>query len=1265
MIVVGAPAIGKSHQLAGIEDVTCVKTLAELQATLDGPGEASTIVVDDVYPCFREHLERTENGEEDTSLGEALSRRQDICLVTRPYSLEYLVEEFDFLERFGWEEVPIRMVAYNEKEARQCCADLDPELSRDKLDQYFDELKYTFESETLNCDYETYIPTLAMTMAEGDVKQSIFQRGVDAALDRLTQDGDLPSFINSIVSRIDSDSETSRALIERMRQRLPDPVASIEGPELNDVLSNGVTAVAGAGSMYIGLPILLSLLLDEEETEAVVDERLSTLLGGELSPPAQERLERELGLEPMTLASLQKLTTPGRLEQLRGEIESNREFVRELEAEFESHADLLAALSELEAELSIESVQYFFSTALTEALQPVSALTDDYQGYQTFELTERLDLEQAEAEAAVETIAEQANREQTVLGEDSLDDLSDGLVPIYGTLGIGKSSYLRQVGAILQSNGVGTGLVKSQTPEVLQTRVRSLATTYDQVALFVEYQPGQMSPEEFRELFGQRLYDDWDVLFVEVNDADKAGFSKVWGSLHGAGGAKAARRLKPTIEERLEPLDSVAMIPKTLGIEKESTIAAVESAAEGNPLVAFEASILARTKGPKGIRGRSREGILDERLEGAIGSFEDSAPPGTDPRAILEILAAAHEIRTGETEDGDGATEPLEVLVELGGASETDRAVRFVSSKMDGYLRYDATSCRLQPSIYRSLLFDRVWFAEGQTNERAFEPECCLKRFKNEYPEGLIGVVLNLGELRAANAVSTDPPAVEEAGMQVLEIAEQTPVLDRVLLQAGETGLQLPLTEIPVERFAGWADGFAETDLMEERLFRGIGNVGGANQPESVPMVEGWGEHGEAVYDAIETPRNERWVDLTVMYSFLGMAITGAETAPGPVFEAITERVRNSAAETTNVQNSLSNYFSLILWPQVRDRNDPDSFELWFDVLEEQIAERFEQPEREQTYILTYALLVARFAPPAPGEIAGWLEAAERRLTRRAESETPVGTYADLGYTDERLVYLRQFYGIVIGNVGNRYPDDIEALQDWTRFAISRVDKHTASSPADDITQTGRQSTNRERAVPFILKRAIDSLENVDERADWVQALVKEATRAANEREFSPQIIGSIHALPIAATIKNSSADRVSCWLDLVEESFERSGAGFDLLTPSENVQGQHRFTLCALVAASFMKLSPPTDTTKPQLEQLRREATAGSGPMHNFHAYSLFAVGWYDGPARVEEWLDWIVSEELAVQAVLEYLNTSEDGDMDLIAEEQPQVLQDAWRMV
>lgn len=458
-LVVGAPAMGKSthfesERFANHSNITVQRGEdLEAAATVDSD---QLVIVDDFYRAYQ-HT----SGDRAALLEELLQRERGVCLVTRPWCLDWLLEQDDSDHPLTVDHIAqfesIYYLQYDSRRNRQAaieaCTDAAGETVESKQLQAVEYSKYEFDSGVLRTYPRSVAPGWAAILSLESNSRWLPVRGAKRAL-----------------KAIGADASLSESL---------DRIEKSAGKVFSSGSISLGSAVAGAPLGAAGGLLLVWFLLSDGGLDS--DSVFDALLDIEMTPETKENIEKAWGLPPDTIDNLLELNNPETMAALAQLHENPPEEIADDLATVESRVD------EFEAELE----------ALDQAVEELETRMQSVE--------EVIDIEGA-AGTLAEFEATIYEEEQRLLrtsvdgeipyhgGEDheiveEVDGNGTGIVVLRGPHGTGKSTAALRACRTLADRGYRIRLPNfdASIPESIE---ENLETTDGETVLFAFYKRG-------------------------------------------------------------------------------------------------------------------------------------------------------------------------------------------------------------------------------------------------------------------------------------------------------------------------------------------------------------------------------------------------------------------------------------------------------------------------------------------------------------------------------------------------------------------------------------------------------------------------------------------------------------------------------------------------------------------------------------------------------------------------------------------------------
>ena len=716
-ILLGGPCTGKTNICKSLEGVEYVYTAEGLNdVDTDSP-----IILDNAYQILSDP-----SSDAAQLISGLRTDGASICYVFRPYELEWIVDNSPNVN-FDFESIQVLSLVYDKDETITKLQQVDESLSESKISSYINDIAYDFSFTSAPLDnYQSYLPYCVIEASNTPAENVISGNSVTDKIKRFTQESDLSAFARSAASK------------------LPDSAATaLSGVVGGGMLASGMSTIA----LFAVIPILLSRTLDDgHEFEG----NFARVLGHELFPHHQEELERETNLPPRTFQTLGEFADPvtsHHLDMILEEQNEIRSVLQESEIGLEHDASSLEELVDL---LTTEAVPITeqVSKEFNSAVLPPEALTQQQKSRIVEELGVAADIPQTKAKSRVDELFSQPLREEKL--QDCENNSPDqGALLVYGEMGGGTTTFAQELLQQYSRDGYEVGLINSTTPEVLRPKLRSIQSNSERLALV--YSVGRersMSPQDFQVLFGRKVFEFYDVIIIDCSEEQVDTIRAAWEQTHDISNDTAKSRLEPKKEVQLSSVDNreLKQVPRTLSSLDDDAVDRIASTADGNPMIAVEATLETLEKGIESISGvRGRE-FIRSRLNGALQDLQVNY--SEEPIDILLMIAAIRGI------------EDKKELASLLNISE--KRVRFhLENSISTYVHEQSDGTLVvTPQIYALTIFEQKWFTKLDNEWLSSDKgDRFTQRIKNSDDLNLVGLTTNLAELQTHDLNTSSSPS--------------------------------------------------------------------------------------------------------------------------------------------------------------------------------------------------------------------------------------------------------------------------------------------------------------------------------------------------------------------------------------------------------------------------------------------------------------------------------------------------------------------------
>jgi hypothetical protein len=627
------------------------------------------------------------------------------------------------------------------------------------------------------------------------------------------------------------------------------------------------------------------------------------------------------------------------------------------------------------------SVNEFVIDGIKDAITSPSKITEQEKNRKRDILANEVGLSPSEVDHVFEDIQGDFFRqdEANSLVESILS--SNNITVVKGPAGIGKSFFINSVSSRLSSEECFVGKVNTDNTEFLKTRLKYLQGSYDKVFLVYNYRSDDgLDTDKFRKLFGDSLLGLFDSLVIECNDSLYGELSGVWERIPDSGDQQLIDELRPP-EEAIFTLttlssDMIKSIPRGLRLN-DALVEKVIDVSHGNPLVAFEASIIAKNDYEvfDGIVGE--RDVIQYRIKSVCQRFEDSSAPGISATSIMESIAVL------------GRTQTLDPLLDVAGVIENGKAKDFIIENMGGYIQIIDDMWQLVPDIYRFWLFQDIWFDERPPTKRRNSRSDYLDRIDESYEPGYNGCAVNLGQYWENSDLSFQGEGyavLQDAIEEVLRAASYTREYDSCLYNICLHRFPITQQRLLDTRLFEWLESQDKGDLpaIVNLLNRSFANLTVSFSSEGC-MTEF--DRYVRLVDQITSYVGEIEKDLFSMYTCsVGHQLTH-HVLPENAHKYF-DIIENWVRERTNnepVDTQLISFYSYVLVPYVNDK-PPSRLKPWFAFLNERLQDAPFEDDRTRVIFRVYGQMLSSAYIANPSEIdKQWFDFIEKRLQEPIE----------------------------------------------------------------------------------------------------------------------------------------------------------------------------------------------------------------------------------------------------------------------------------------
>ncbi|WP_254823011.1 hypothetical protein [Haloglomus halophilum] len=1075
-LLIGAAYVGKSHCFRAAERRASV--VDDLGTAVESP-PGEFVVVDDFYSAYQ-HAPAEDRHAFEAWLAE--DRPGGVCLVTRPYDIDWLLESpetgldggilggFDrgYLLRYSPEDDDDR------DQVVGCClsvcrteadASLTPAEVRAAMDELFLVPEYEFDSpalrEALGVEAygETLVPALVVYLSDrlGADGEALLPGGVRNAFEGVLGNVGITQFL----------AETKEACSGLFsRETLADlatdasAIAGSSGTAVPVASTLGLGAGAAPSALVAGGSLALYLRLQDDDDLSRAD-AFDALLGDEMTPPARASLEAELGLPPRTVGNFRRLVRGDTAERLLALSESSRggavdRRLDEVEAAVESHQEDLRAFEDLsgrlaEATIAPDEFADFVAGSIAGA-------TDDIE-----DLRETVRDEERDNVLQVGTVDEvppyhgDEDDRLVELVEEGAD-----LVVLRGSHGTGKTTAAHLAcEALAPEYDVRLPNFNTSSRDALEY---SLTATGEETVVFTAYKRGLTDETAINGPGGFQAVLRWldrghcSTVILECRDELYRSLDSLSNDIDDRYRKAVWRDHEEIRFDRLSNEDIEAVVAWTLDRfdyqgDRADIVREATRVADGNPEIAKIAARFALTDGTQLGRIDSQ----DELIWSDIDSLFSREAIVVDGRAIggsaFEITSAVRRVRTDELAAALGQTVDRRDLGlcarylsgYLGGdvraaadrAGETSGGGRFlepdpVDADAGPIPLDDDDIWQVSPDIYADTVF-RVGFLEGEITDRTLDEYLDAVADAGN-PDRYVGLAEHLGEAFGHSRESGDDDlarTVAEEAHRLLARVAGDDVPAAVYVECLD---ELVRNQVPV---AAW-------HLREhvERVVSGT-SAGRERLLERADFDEG----------DLDVDPSRVSVETLSTNLFGSLYLNHYEFAGAEQMAALDDVARRVAAEYERARGAdpasfLENLYSMALSGLAADEPEPEAVADALDAVERLALDAAHadahgnDPARflENVYAMSFSKLAQWRSEPS--EIRGWVEDIRRRTVETAHG-------ADHGRTPER--FLATTYAMTLAKLSDHYPDP-RTVDGWVE-TVEAMALETATS--DGIEDSG------------------------------------------------------------------------------------------------------------------------------------------------------------------------------------------------------------------
>ena len=608
-LLVGAPYIGKSHLFQKTADNTIFTRVRSIDDALDTrPGEF--VVLDGFYRAYQAASEN-----DRTAFESWLDRGGGVCVVTRPYDIDWLLNSADvpltdeILEAFD-QACLLRYApdddAERERAVQRCLSigreEAEAAVTREDVTAAIDDLfaipGYEFTNaglrDRIGIDSydETLLPALVVYFSDrlDENERAILSGGVRDACAGILENVSVAQFFTET-------KDACRALFSRdtLSDLGTDFLTGSPGPAVSAASVLGGGAAAAPSALVAGGSLALYWHLRDEPDDTLDTEAVfGPLLGEELTPPARARLEADLEVPPRTIDNFRRVVRGDTAEQFVANrdrlaaVDERLDTVEQAVTRYETDLRRLDAVVDALDAVAIDHSDLV--GFVTEAIAEATGDIDDFR--EAVRAEERTNVLQVES---IETLPQYYGDGDARLIELVGDDETE-LIVLRGAHGTGKTTAAYRACELLARSGYDVRLPNLETSSRDAIRY-GLTATGDETVAVVAYHRGMAdantlrSARDLRQVLGWLDTDTCSTVILECRE-------ELYRSLDSLTGDIEDRRLKAIWRDateisfdRMDEADLRQVITWTLDQltfdgDREAIIREATRVSDGNPEIA-------------------------------------------------------------------------------------------------------------------------------------------------------------------------------------------------------------------------------------------------------------------------------------------------------------------------------------------------------------------------------------------------------------------------------------------------------------------------------------------------------------------------------------------------------------------------------------------------------------------------------------------------------------------------------------------------------